>query len=597
MFVHQDIQRLWGHISRPRRKQLALLLALMVLSSFAEVLSIGAVLPFLGVLVDPASVFGHARVRPILATFNVHTSGQLIGFLAVAFSLAAILAGAMRLLLLKASARLSFTTGAELSVSIYRRTLFQPYSVHVSRNSSEVISGILAKTTNVIYGIIMPLLTLFSASIMLVVVGGALISVDPLISLVAMGGFGLIYAVVIKKTRHRLNAGGQSIAQQSTQLVKAMQEGLGGIRDILIDGTQHAYCQKYRDADAALRGAQENNQYISQSPRYAIEALGMVAIAGSAYFLIQVPGGNAKAIPVLGVFALGAQRLLPVLQQAFASWSSIQGAQASLRDTLHLLDQPMPEYAGQGPASPIPFRQSITLRNVSFRYTVNTPWVLRCVNLHIAKGSRVGFIGTTGSGKSTLLDIVMGLLLASEGELAIDGVSVNKRNMRAWQAHIAHVPQTIFLSDATIAENIAFGVPSSLIDHDRVRRAAQKAQVAATIESWSGQYETMVGERGVRLSGGQRQRIGIARALYKQADVIVFDEATSALDTETERAVIEGIECLGDELTVFMVAHRLSTLRSCTQVVELVDGVVQQSGTYSVMVEQQMNLPQREKQT
>lgn len=587
MLAQQNIQRLWRHIHHMRRKQLALLLVLMIFSSFAEVLSIGAVLPFLGALVDPDRVFSNPDIHPMMEALNINTPGQLVAPLAVAFGFAAVLAGTMRLLLLKASTRLSFAIGAELSVDIYRRTLFQPYSVHISRNSSEVISGILAKTTNVIYGVIIPLLTLISSSIMLIMIAVVLLSLDPVISIAALGGFGAIYAMVIMKTRRRVAAAGHCIAQQSTQVVKAMQEGLGGIRDILIDGSQHAYCEIYRKADAALRHAQETNQYIGQSPRYAIEALGMVLIAGAAYLLTLDPGGKAAAIPILGAFALGAQRLLPVLQQAFASWSSMQGAQASLRDALDLLDQPMPDNADCAPPDPIAYRRRISLRNVSFRYVLDGQWVLRRVDLDISKGSRVGFIGTTGSGKSSLLDIAMGLLQPTEGELAIDGVSIGKHNIRAWQAHIAHVPQTIFLSDATIAENIAFGVPPSLIDHDRVRRAAQQAQIAATIESWSAQYQTQVGERGVRLSGGQRQRIGIARALYKQADVIVFDEATSALDNDTERAVMEAIEGLGDELTIFMVAHRLTTLKNCTQVIELVDGVIQRTGTYPEIVDQQ----------
>jgi ATP-binding cassette subfamily B protein len=365
-----------------------------------------------------------------------------------------------------------------------------------------------------------------------------------------------------------------------------MQEGLGGIRDILIDGSQEAYCDIYRKADLALRRAQDTSQFISQSPRYAMEALGMLLIAALAYMLTQQDGGNAKAIPILGALALGAQRLLPVLQQAYSSWASIQGAQASLHDALDLLDQPLPDHAHVPPPQPLRFRDQIALNRLSFRYGPQGPWVLRQIDVEIPKGSRVGFIGTTGSGKSTLLDILMGLLSSTEGSLLVDGVPVTAQNLRAWQAHIAHVPQTIFLADTTVAENIAFGIPPSLIDHARVRLAAQKAQIASTIESWSEQYQTKVGERGVRLSGGQRQRIGIARALYKQADVIVFDEATSALDNETERAVMDAIDCLGEELTVFLVAHRLSTLRNCTQVIELENGEIQRTGTYQNIVGQ-----------
>jgi ATP-binding cassette, subfamily B, bacterial PglK len=224
------------------------------------------------------------------------------------------------------------------------------------------------------------------------------------------------------------------------------------------------------------------------------------------------------------------------------------------------------------------------MKRLSLRYSPDGPWVLNNVDLTVAKGSRVGFIGATGSGKSTLLDVIMGLLTPTQGTLEIDGQPITRQNHRAWQIHIAHVPQTIFLADATIAKNIAFGVRDEQIDHERVKWAAQQAQIADTIEALAAKYETRVGERGVRLSGGQRQRIGIARALYKQADVIVFDEATSALDSETERAVIQGIDSLSKDLTVIVVAHRLTTLQACTQIVELADGRIKRIGTYDEIV-------------
>jgi ATP-binding cassette subfamily B protein len=273
-----------------------------------------------------------------------------------------------------------------------------------------------------------------------------------------------------------------------------------------------------------------------------------------------------------------------VLQQAYAAWSSIRGGQAALQDTLELLDQPLPDYADRSPLKPLIFQQQISLHQISFRYSPQMPWVLNKINLNIAKGSRVGFIGATGSGKSTLLDIVMSLLQATEGTLDVDGKVVTLANHRAWQAHIAHVPQAIFLADSSIEENIAFGVHWEHIDHERVVQAARQAQIADIIETWPEKYQTFVGERGIRLSGGQRQRIGIARALYKQADVIIFDEATSALDNETEQAVMQAIEGLSEELTVLIIAHRLTTLKSCSQIVELGEAGIRRIGNYQEIV-------------
>ena len=330
-----------------------------------------------------------------------------------------------------------------------------------------MIDGISGKSGVAIY-IINMIINLIGASVMLSAVLMALLSVDTVIALTAFGGFGLIYVLIIQLTRKRLLINSQTVALESTNVIKSLQEGLGGIRDVLIDGSQAAYCQIYRNADQPLRRAQANNAFMNYSPRYGMEALGMMLIAALAYTLAQQPNGIAKAIPVLGTLALGAQRLLPVLQQAYASWAGIQGGQASLQDALDLLDQPLPYYADQPTATPLPFRQEIRLSQLSFRYGPQTPWVLNNLELTIAKGSRVGFIGTTGAGKSTLLDIVMVLLQPTTGIIKVDGQPITLGNLRAWQAHIAHVPQAIFLADSTIEENIAFGVPMAQIDAKRV---------------------------------------------------------------------------------------------------------------------------------
>jgi ABC-type multidrug transport system fused ATPase/permease subunit len=578
------LKRLWQYIDPRRRGQFGLLLVLMLLASFAEILSIGAVLPFLGVLTAPERVFELAAAQPIIRALGLTMPAQLLLPLTIAFAVAAFIAGNMRLLLLWASTRLSFATGADLSISIYRRTLYQPYAVHCARNSSEVINGISSKASGVIYSIIVPALTLISSGVMLIAILIALLAVEPVIALAAFGGFGLIYAFIIRLTRKQLLVDSQRIARESSHVIKSLQEGLGGIRDVLIDGSQATYCHIYCNADLPLRRAQGNNLFISSSPRYGMEALGMMLIAALAYSLAQQTDGITKAIPILGALALGAQRLLPVLQQAYGSWTQINGGQASLQDTLELLGQPLPDYADQPAAQPLPFKHSISLKQLSFRYTSLTPYVLKQLNFTIAKGSRVGFIGTTGSGKSTLLDIVMGLLQPTDGSLEIDGQPVTPSNNRAWQTHIAHVPQAIFLADSSIEENIAFGVPIDQIDHQRVRQAAQQAQIADSIESWPKQYKTFVGERGIRLSGGQRQRIGIARALYKRADVIIFDEATSALDNETEQAVMQAIEGLSEGLTILIIAHRLTTLKNCTQIVELDNGAVLCAGSYKDII-------------
>ena len=583
--VRELLLRLWRHNSQRRRIQFCGLLFLMIMASFAEIFSIGVVLPFLGVLTAPNRVFALPEMQGIIRTFGITSPIELLLPLTILFGVASFSAGALRLLLLWASTRLSFAAGADLSMSIYRRTLYQPYAVQVGRNSSEVIDAMSTKTLRAI-DITLSVFNFISALVMLVAILVALIVIDPYIALLAFAGFGLIYGGIVHFSRKRLLRNSERIAKESTQLIKSIHEGLGGIRDVLLDGTQDVFCQVYRNADLPLRRAQGNNFFISQSPRYAMEALGMMLIAGLAYLLAGQPDGIGKAIPILGALALGAQRLLPVLQQAYAAWSNIQGGQASLNDTINLLDQPLPDFDRILASKDLPFNKQLVLKDVGFRYQADRPWVLDHLDLTISKGERIGFIGSTGSGKSTLLDLVMGLLVPTYGHLSVDGQVLNPYNCRAWQSHIAHVPQSIFLSDSSIAENIAFGVPKAEIDMARVKRAAQQAHIDDAIQSWPLAYNTPVGERGVRLSGGQRQRIGIARALYKQADVIVFDEATSALDNDTEEAVMQAIDELSHsgELTILIIAHRLSTLRNCTQVVELQNGKIARIGSYSAIV-------------
>ncbi len=572
------LQRLWGHLESGRKTQLVLLLLLMMVASFAEMFSIGAVLPFLSILIAPDQGLSLSVVHFFSHYFHFIPSSKVLFSLTLIFIVAAITAGMLRLLLLFFSTRISFAIGADLSGHIYERSLYQPYAIHVARNSSEIISAISTKANNVIYSIVVPALTFVSSMIMLVAVLAVLLAVNPIIALVILGGFGLIYIGIILLTRRQLAIDSESAARKSNQLIKILQEGLGAIRDVLIDSSQPAYCQIYRKTDLLLREAQGRSFFIGASPRYVIESLGIVLIASVAYIFSQ-PEGNAKnIIPILGALALGAQRLLPILQQAYGAWSAMHGGLFSLKDTLELLDQPMPENIAIDKS--LAFDQRIDLKGISFRYQDNTPLILNDINLSIAKGSRVGFIGVTGSGKSTLLDIIMGLLTPISGVLSVDGQPINESNSACWWRHIAHVPQSIYLTDATIAENIAFSIPKDQIDFDRVCRASSQSQLANTIESWPDKYETLVGERGVRLSGGQRQRIGIARALYKQASVIVLDEATSALDNETEQAVMDAIEDLSKDLTVLIIAHRLTTLRKCMQVVELSDGKIKRVRAY-----------------
>ncbi|MEO8016290.1 MAG: ABC transporter ATP-binding protein [Pseudomonadota bacterium] len=579
------LRRLWIHLGPRRRSQFLLLLGLMVVSVLAEIVSLSAVIPFIGALAVPEKVLEYRVVAWFARLIGASTTQQILLPLTIVFAVVSVIAGAIRLLFIWASTRFTFATGADLSIEVYRRTLYQPYEVHIRRSSSEVISGIATKVGGTMLGVVLPMTVLISQGLLIVAIMATLLAIDPVVAIVAALGFGSAYAIVTWLTNASLRHNGRSIAAEQTHVIKALQEGLGGIRDVLLDGSQAFYSEIYQRADRLLRRAQGNNIFIAQSPKPMIEAFGMVLIAGLAYGLSARPGGLAEGLTTLAVLALGAQRLLPALQSTYASWASMIGSEAVLADTIELLDQPLDQELLRPAPSPLVLERSIEFNAVRYRYAADGPWALDGLTLSIPRGARVGIVGGTGGGKSTTMDLLMGLLRPSAGEVVIDGLPLDRSRVRAWQRAIAHVPQTIYLTDATLAENIALGESRDKIDIERVKIAAQRAHIAELIESRPRGYDEIVGERGVRLSGGQRQRIGIARALYKQASVLVLDEATSALDNVTERSVMDAIDSLDRGLTILVIAHRLTTVRRCDFIVQIEGGRVAAQGTYEALLE------------
>ncbi len=578
------LKRLWKHLSKRRQKQFIWMQIFIVVASFFEMASLGAVVPFLGVLSEPEPVFQYEYLQPFIKFFDITEASQLALPITIFFVCLVLLSAIIRLILLWTLTRLSQLAGADLSINIYRHTLYQDYSVHVSRNSSEVINGIITKTQTVSKGVFGPILNLISTSVTIIGIIAVLLLINVTVTLTAFIGFGSLYLIVMYLTRRNLRENSQHIAEKSDLMVKSLQEGLEGIREVLINNNQQFYTELYRSSDLQMRRATWRNEMIYSSPRFGMEGVGISLVAIFAYSATLNLGGIDQFLPILGAFVLGAQKLLPAIQKAYASYSRVKGSKYSLLDVLTLLDQPLPISANAQSTAFFPYKDSIELSNLSFRYSDESPWILKEVNLKIPKGSVVGIVGTTGCGKSTLLDLIMGLLSPSTGEVKVDNISLKDDNKRSWQAHISNVPQHIYLSDGTIEENIAFGLPSDEIDNDRVLEAAKKAQISTLIENWEKGYKTLVGERGTRLSGGQRQRVGLARAFYKQTDVLILDEATSALDDETELAVMDSIEGFDDELTVVIIAHRITTLKSCDMIVKLGQNYTTQILSYQELI-------------
>ena len=563
------LTRLWNHLSKRRQKQFALMQVFAIIVSFFEMASLGAVIPFLTVLAEPETVFQNEYIQPFISFLQITQPSELALPITLVFILLTILSALIRFIFLWALTRLSQQAGADLSINIYRHTLFQDYAIHVARNSSEVINGIITKTTTVTKGVIAPVLNLISTTVTIIGIILVLVAINIFVTLTAFIGFGSLYLLVMFLTRRNLSGNSKRIADKSDLMVKSLQEGLEGIREVLLNSNQQFYVNLYKSSDLQMRKATWRNELIFSGPRFLMEAIGIGIVAIIAYLATLQLGGINQFLPVLGAFVLGAQKLLPAIQKAYASYSRIKGSAYSLDDVLELLDQPIPDDAGLPSSSPITFKHSIELKNLSFRYSDESPWILKDLNLIIPKGSVIGVIGSTGCGKSTLLDIIMSLLSPTSGDLLIDNMVIDNTNKKSWQTHISSVPQDIYLSDGTIEENIAFGLPREEINKSRVKIAAQQAQIGQLVESWDDGYETIVGERGARLSGGQRQRIGVARALYRQSDVLILDEATSALDDDTELAVMDAINNFDHNITIIIIAHRLTTLKNCDMILSL----------------------------
>jgi ATP-binding cassette, subfamily B, bacterial PglK len=576
----KDLAILIRHLSLKRRKQWLTAFALMLSAGIFEVATLGAVVPFLAVLASPDQAFRPGSLLHVENLWGVLNRDQLAWRLTLVFALAGAASSVTRIALTRAIAKLNAATGHELACEIFERSISQPYEVHVGRNSSEVVAS-LQKVDEVVY-VLFSVLNLLSASVMALFVLGGLMFIDPAMTTITLGVLGTFYAIVACLSKRQLVSNSLHITGAYNSRIKVVQETLGGMRDVILSHTHSVFIQQFERTDGNLRQSQASNNTIGPAPRFAVEGFGMVVIAILGYALSGTHDGISSTLPILGAITLGMQRLLPMVQQVYQGYVVTQGYGSAISDVTRLLSQDIAPDMLERP-EPVPFQKNIRFDGVTFQYANTERPTLNDVSFSISKGTRAGLIGSTGSGKTTTADLLMGLLRPTIGRILIDGRPLDGTSIEAWQRQIAHVPQSIFIADASFTQNIAFGKPSNEICFEQVVRAAQRSQLKEFIEQLPKGYETVVGELGVLLSGGQRQRLGIARALYKGARVLVFDEATSSLDEETEAAVIDAVHSLDPDITVVMIAHRLRALRECDLVIRLEKGHLMGSGSYHEM--------------
>ena len=576
---------IWSSISRQRRRQLIVLQFLSILSAIAEVGNLGALLPFLELLSNPNENI--QKLGPLALFYSAIPEKYTLVSLGFSFLALVTISTILRVFTIRFQLRLAAFISSDLGSKVFESVLGKSFSWHLTSNTSAVI-GYLTKDVDQANGSIQAILNLIVNFVSVLLILTTLLLIAP--KLVISTGILLLlfYLVVFHFTRAVLKSFGLQRTMAYQASLKVAQEGLGGIRDIIIDKTQTFYLESYQKEIKKYRLAMAAISLRALSPRYLIDGFSVILIVSVVLYLIISGQTLTNQLPIIGTIILGAYRMLQPMNLCFTALANLQANQASIIKLQPFLlsktqctrsENYHKNYNELGRKTSKTF---IVIKDLSFRYSEDSPWIIENLNLSIKFGERIAFVGSTGSGKSTICDIILGLLKPTKGFIKVNGVDINesKQSLFKWQEYVSHVPQYIFLSDSSFKSNIAFGVNKDIIDQNKLTVVANLAKLENVIESSPNGFDSMVGERGVRLSGGQRQRIGIARALYKDSELIVLDEATSALDNLTEAAIMDSIQNYKSSKTIIIIAHRLSTVSDCDKIILLENGKIEGCGTF-----------------
>jgi ABC-type multidrug transport system fused ATPase/permease subunit len=575
------------------RRNAVLLFGMMLVMGFLEVLGVASVMPFIAVVANPDIVESNEYLNAAYTGLGFSSKDNFLLFLGGGVFVLVVGSLVFKALTHWAMARFTHMRTYTLSSRLLRSYLGRPYSFFLNRHSSDLGKSVLSEVGQVISNALMPAINLLAHSIVTIFLVTLVVVVDPLVAIIAVlalgGTYGLIY-VVLRGYIGRLGAERVKANKERFQIA---QEALGGIKDVKVLGLENGYIRSFDNPASRFAQVQASNQIINQLPQFAMQGFVFGGMLVLLLVLLKKEGGElANVLPLIALYAFVGMRLMPALQQVFGAFAKLRFGQPAL-EALHR-DLVESEQAGAPPIAGVrfkthkvlPLKESIALDGIVYTYPQADKPALNNLSLIIPARSTVGFVGSTGAGKTTAVDLILGLLEPQQGHLKIDGQPVSGKGLRAWQRNIGYVPQSIFLTDDSVAANIAFGVPLSKIDQIAVERAARIAELHDFVINEMPQgYATLVGERGVRLSGGQRQRIGIARALYHDPEVLVLDEATSALDNLTEKAVMDAVHNLGHRKTIIIIAHRISTVKECDSIFLLEDGEQKGQGTFDELTE------------
>lgn len=588
----RDTFRMAVSILTAAERRRALLVCIpIVIAALASALTIASVIPFLSVLSDPRLLQGNGVIAQAYRWTGISSEYRfiaLLGAAAVAIIAFSSVANIWRVhATWKLTANLIHTVSCRL-LAVYLR---QPYEFFIRSHSGDMATSVLSECEQLVMQVYKPTADLVASALTVAAILSVVIAMNPLIAVSAIVFLGTVYAVTFGYSRRRVALLGKIRVQANNERYRIAGEALNGIKDVKILGREAHYLRRFEDPSTRIADGRTRANVIGEAPKYVVEAASLGGIVLICLLvldprLLASQQNTSDIIPLLGIFAFAAQRLIPELQRTYAALNKLQyGAAAVGQVYRDLQKEPeLPPLVHQTP-QPLPFRQEVCAKHVHHRYEQAERSSLVDLSFCVQRGERVGIVGGSGAGKTTLADLLLGLLKLESGALTVDGVELTDQNIRSWQQTVGYVPQDIFISDASVAENIALGIASAEIDMDKVRRSADVANLTGVIEKDLPEgFQTRLGEKGVRMSGGQRQRIGIARALYHDADLIIFDEATSALDNVTEAEVVDAINQLPGTKTVLIIAHRLSTVRHCDRIMVLDRGRLSAFGTWEELL-------------
>ncbi len=562
------------------RRQVYLLMPGIIIMAGLEVLGIAAISPFLSLVTNPESIETNSVLRWLYSTFNFQGTQSFVVFMGLVALGLMVISNLFSLLMNWILVRFAWLRNHSLSQRLLAQYLGKPYTFFLERNTSEMGKNILAEVQQVVNGLLVPGMLMLANMCVVLFILIFLIILNPLRAIIVALALGSGYVIVYSLLQRRMARYGDESVQANKQRFQLANEALGGVKEIILLGRENVFLENFSKVSKLFSTRMALSEILSNSPRYVLDTIAFGTIL--TIMIVLYRQDASQVIPVVGVYAFAGYRLMPALQQIYRHITKARfhtSVLATVKHDLETLSVAFPDSVER-----LPFTEGLELKGISFKYPTAKTDLLKNLSLTIKRNASIAFVGSTGSGKTTIVDILLGLLPANEGQILIDGQALTKDKLRNWQANLGYVPQTIFLSDGTIAQNIAFGISPEKIDMNAVIQAATIANLHEFVETLPDGYDTIVGERGVRLSGGQRQRIGIARALYHDPSVLILDEATSALDNVTEEAVFQAIKNVMGKKTVIMIAHRISTVRECDTIFVLEHGHIVSQGSYQELL-------------